>query len=428
MRVALIGTGRIGAAHAEVVRDHPEVEQLVRRGRRPRPGRDAGRRAGRRARSRSTTAMAAVDAVVIAAATTAHPELIVAAARRGLPGVLREAGRGRRRRAAVAGRRRGARDGRARPRSASSAASTPGYVAARDALRGGALGELRRVHALTADREPPAGRLHRRPRAASSATATSTTSTSCAGSPAARWSRSTRVGANRGAAFFAEGGDVDESAALLTLDDGTLVTLQGSRYNGGGHDVRMELAGTAATWVVGLDANAALVSAEAGVGLPRRRRRGRQLLGTVDPGLPRRDERVRRRRARSAREPVHGRRGAGGLLRRRGRHPVARLEHRPVTLAEVRSRVTAGFDVVHRRTDLRRHLPAAGRRRARGRRDLRQVPRRLGHQRRRRRRPLRPQQRASSRAPATTPSAGTSTRRSRASVSTTAGWRPCPAC
>ena len=76
------------------------------------------------------------------------------------------------------------------------------------------------------------------------------------------------TGANRGAAFFGEAGDVDEAGALLTLDDGTLVTLQASRYNGGGHDVRMELAGTEATWVVGLDQRAALVSAEAGVDFP----------------------------------------------------------------------------------------------------------------------------------------------------------------
>lgn len=63
-------------------------------------------------------------------------------------------------------------------------------------------------------------------------------------------------GANRGAAFFREAGDVDNSAALLTLDDGTLATLQGSRYNGGGYDVRMELAGTRRTQAVGLGPHA----------------------------------------------------------------------------------------------------------------------------------------------------------------------------
>ena len=264
MRVALIGTGRIGAAHAEVVRDHPEVERLVVAD--ADPGR-ASALADKLGVEHAPVedAMAAVDAVVIAAATTAHPELIVAAARRGLPVFCEKP---------IAA------DVHTSVRVVEQVRATEvptqigfqrrfdaGYVAAREALRGGALGELRRVHALTADREPPAadyiptsGGIFR--------------DCHVHDFDILRWVTGREVtevyavGANRGAAFFADGGDVDESAALLTLDDGTLVTLQGSRYNGGGHDVRMELAGTEATWVVGLDANAALVSAEAGVGFP----------------------------------------------------------------------------------------------------------------------------------------------------------------
>ena len=264
MRVALIGTGRIGTAHAQVVRDHPEVDRLV----------VADADAGRAASLADTLgvehapvqeALASADAVVIAAATTAHPELIVAAARRGLPvfcekpiaadvvtsvrvveevratGVPTQIGFQRR--------------------------FDAGYGAAREALRSGALGELRRVHALTGDRKPPA---------ASYIPTSGGIFRDCHvhDFDILRWVTGREVtevyavGANRGAAFFAEAADVDESAAVLTMDDGTLVTLQGSRYNGGGHDVRMELAGTSATWVVGLDAHAALVSAEAGVDFP----------------------------------------------------------------------------------------------------------------------------------------------------------------
>ena len=40
------------------------------------------------------------------------------------------------------------------------------------------------------------------------------------------------TGANKGAAFFSEAGDVDTAAAVLTLDDGTLVNLSATRYNG----------------------------------------------------------------------------------------------------------------------------------------------------------------------------------------------------
>ena len=70
------------------------------------------------------------------------------------------------------------------------------------------------------------------------------------------------TGANKGAAFFSEAGDVDTAAAVLTLDDGTLATLQGSRYNGGGYDVRMELAGTKRTQAVGLSPRAPLYTTE----------------------------------------------------------------------------------------------------------------------------------------------------------------------
>jgi len=55
---------------------------------------------------------------------------------------------------------------------------------------------------------------------------------------------------------------------LLRLDDDTLGTVHGSRYNGAGYDVRLEVAGTAGTAAVGLDDHAALWSAEPGVGFP----------------------------------------------------------------------------------------------------------------------------------------------------------------
>lgn len=77
------------------------------------------------------------------------------------------------------------------------------------------------------------------------------------------------IGANKGADFFTEGGDVDTCAALLTLDDDTLVTVTATRYNGGGHDVRLEVMGSAGTLGVGYDDSLALRSAEDGVDYPR---------------------------------------------------------------------------------------------------------------------------------------------------------------
>jgi len=77
------------------------------------------------------------------------------------------------------------------------------------------------------------------------------------------------VGANKGAGFFTESGDIDTGAAVLTLDDGTLATASATRYNGGGHDVRMEVMGSKGTIGVGYDDSLALHSAETGVDYPR---------------------------------------------------------------------------------------------------------------------------------------------------------------
>ena len=76
------------------------------------------------------------------------------------------------------------------------------------------------------------------------------------------------IGANKGAPFFSEAGDVDTAAAILTLDDGTLVTVSSTRYNGGGHDVRMEVLGERGAVAVGLDDSLALRSMEEDVDFP----------------------------------------------------------------------------------------------------------------------------------------------------------------
>lgn len=62
--------------------------------------------------------------------------------------------------------------------------------------------------------------------------------------------------------MFREAGDVSSAAALLTLDDGTLVTATATRCNGAGYDVRMELAGERDQITVGLDDRTPLTSVE----------------------------------------------------------------------------------------------------------------------------------------------------------------------
>lgn len=264
MRIGVIGVGRIGTSHAQVVRDHPEVEQLI--------VADAiAERAAQVAADLGVEASAVdelwgqVDAVVITATTSEHAPLLIEAAQRGLPAFCEKpvapdvAGTVRVQQAvAAAG---------AQVQIGFQRRFDVGYAAARAALQAGELGELRRVHMLTCDPEPPAaeyiprsGGLFR--------------DCNVHDFDALRWVTGREVvdvwarGVARGAAVFAESGDVDEAVSVLTMDDGTLATVHGSRYNGAGYDVRMELAGTAGTSAVGLDEHAALTSAEPGVTFP----------------------------------------------------------------------------------------------------------------------------------------------------------------
>ncbi|OKJ62270.1 dehydrogenase [Streptomyces sp. CB02009] len=260
MRIGLIGTGRIGSFHAGVLARHPEVESLVV------ADADASRAAGvagalgAEAAPDVTALFAhALDAVVIASATAAHAELIARAAGAGLPAFCEKPI---------------ALDvpGTATALSAVAEAGTelqlgfmrrfdPGYRAAREAVRAGRLGRLHTVRAATSDPAPPpaaylplSGGLFR----------------DCLvhDFDIVRWVTGREVvevyatGSDAGPAMFRETGDVSTAAALLTLDDGTLVTATATRCNGAGYDVRMELAGELDQIAVGLDDRTPLTSVE----------------------------------------------------------------------------------------------------------------------------------------------------------------------
>jgi myo-inositol 2-dehydrogenase / D-chiro-inositol 1-dehydrogenase len=245
MRVGLLGLGRIGAFHAATLAAHPLVDELIvsdpiRTSPYGRPG-DAFD----------------ADAVVIATPTGTHAELLTRACRLGIPAFCEKPVAPTVKETlevldAAAG---------ARVQIGFQRRFDPGFVAAAAALRAGELGLLHRVHLVTGDPVPPpaeyvatSGGIYR--------------DCHIHDFDILRWVTGREVvsvyavGANRGAAFFAEAGDVDNSAAVLTLDDGTLATMQGSRYNGAGYDVRMELAGSAGTHAVGLGPRAPLAGFE----------------------------------------------------------------------------------------------------------------------------------------------------------------------
>ncbi|MFM9272571.1 Gfo/Idh/MocA family oxidoreductase [Pseudarthrobacter sp. NKDBFgelt] len=143
----------------------------------------------------------------------------------------------------------------------------PGYLEARRAYQAGELGWIHSLRAVTCDMAPPpveflagSGGLFR--------------DCSVHDFDILRWLTGREIvevyakGSNNGDPAIGSVGDVDTALALVTFDDGTVGTVSATRYNGAGHDVRLEIQGSRGSLLVGLDDRTALASAEAGVAFP----------------------------------------------------------------------------------------------------------------------------------------------------------------
>ena len=142
-----------------------------------------------------------------------------------------------------------------------------GYVEAKRAYQAGELGWIHSLRAVTCDMTPPpveflatSGGLFR--------------DCSVHDFDILRWLTGREIvevyakGSNNGDPAIGSVGDVDTALALITFDDGTVGTVSASRYNGAGHDVRLEIQGSDSSVMVGLDEKTALTSAEAEVTFP----------------------------------------------------------------------------------------------------------------------------------------------------------------
>ncbi|GAB3492975.1 Gfo/Idh/MocA family protein [Amycolatopsis cihanbeyliensis] len=266
MRLGLAGTGRIGARHAEILHRIDEVDSLVLAD--ADVARARGVAAGLDAEFTEDTEELfgrGIDGLVVAAATDAHPKLILRAVEAGIPVFCEKP---------VAKDVAGTIEVLDRIRGTGVEVQVgfqrrfdAGYAAAREAVGSGAVGRVHTLRATTLDPAPPpaeyiprSGGLFR----------------DCGvhDYDIIRWVTGREIveayalGTNRGAEFFAEAGDVDTGAAVLTLDDDTLALTSAGRYNGAGYDVRLEVLGSRGSIAAGLDDRLPMRSAEPGVSWP----------------------------------------------------------------------------------------------------------------------------------------------------------------
>jgi myo-inositol 2-dehydrogenase / D-chiro-inositol 1-dehydrogenase len=262
MKVALLGAGRIGKLHARLLSATPGVDELVVADAVPDRAAEAAAQVGASAAVSIEAALDEADAVVVAAATTAHADLIRASADRGLPTFCEKPL---------------AESLEATIEVARHIASTAipfqlgfqrrfdaGYAEAHRMIASGELGTLYNFHLAGHDPEPPhegyipqSGGLFR--------------DFSIHDFDVIRWMTGREVvevyadGDVRGFPVFAKYGDVDTAVATLRMDDGSLGVLTVARHDPLGYDIRAELFGSKDSISVGLGPRTPIRSVEPGV-------------------------------------------------------------------------------------------------------------------------------------------------------------------
>lgn len=266
MRLGLIGLGRIGAFHATTLTGLDQVDSLVVYDAASALVSQTVERLGVEAADSPEALLAAgVDGVVIAAATTAHPELILAALDAGVPTFCEKP---------VASDPKASEEILRRSQSSDVPVQIgyprrfdAAFAAARTAVADGSLGWLHTVRSTTLDPAPPPDGYVR-------ASGGIFRDCSVHDFDAVRFVTGQEVvevyatGSNQGAPIFAECDDVDSAAILLTLESGALAVVSNSRYNARGYDVRLEVHGSKDSVAAGLEDRWPIRSTEPGVSFP----------------------------------------------------------------------------------------------------------------------------------------------------------------
>jgi myo-inositol 2-dehydrogenase/D-chiro-inositol 1-dehydrogenase len=259
--LGVIGVGRIGAFHARTLLALDTVESVTLADvDATRAATLAGELGAAAAPTPEALVDANIDALVIAAPTSAHRELLALAAAAKLPtfcekpvaldlptldaviegteGILVQIGFQRR--------------------------FDAGYRAAREAIASGAVGETLVLRAATHDPSPP-------PEAYIATSGGIFRDLHIHDFDAIRFATDREIvevyadGAVRETQWFADHDDVDVATAVLRLDDGTLAIVSGTRHDPLGYDVRLEVFGTKDSIAVGVDERSPYRSVEPGV-------------------------------------------------------------------------------------------------------------------------------------------------------------------
>jgi myo-inositol 2-dehydrogenase / D-chiro-inositol 1-dehydrogenase len=265
MRIGVIGVGRMGVVHAATLSAHPEVDTVLLSDVDEQRLRKAAGILEMRAAGSFEELLASVDAVVIAAGTSAHAELIHSAVDAGLPTFCEKP---------IAIDVASTRDVVEHVRRAGIAVQMgfqrrfdAGYLAAHELVDSGGLGALYVVRMAGHDPSPPheeyipsSGGIFR--------------DFSVHDFDALRFVTALEVeevyadGSVIGFPQFAKYEDVDTAAAVLRLTGGALGILSVTRHDPLGYDVRMELFGSRDSAVVGWDERMPLRSLEPGMPPP----------------------------------------------------------------------------------------------------------------------------------------------------------------
>jgi len=264
VRMGVVGVGRLGSLFARTLARNPDVDSLALAGSRPGSADELASELSATAKASALEVFGDVDAVVIAAATAAHPELILGAAAAGIPmfcekpitldlastdaaidlvraaGVPMQVGFQRR--------------------------FEPGYRAARDLVASGAIGDVYLVRTTSLDPAPSpeafittSGDLFRdlvvhdfdAIRYVTGQEIVEVFATGATDFPAVE--------------IYGRHDDLGIGAGTVRLSGGATGTFGATRHNPAGYDIRMEVFGSADSIAVGWDDRTPIRSVQPGV-------------------------------------------------------------------------------------------------------------------------------------------------------------------